>query len=75
MVNFALSQLTSATASVYANLATVVSILFGVVLLAEPFSLWHALSAMAVVLGVRGSVFSVKPKPIASTFKAKNSKK
>lgn len=75
LVNFALSQLTSATASVYANLATVVSIVFGVVLLAEPFSLWHALSATAVVIGVRGSVFSVKPKPITSSFKAKNSKK
>ncbi len=59
LVNYALSQLTSATASVYANLATVVSIIVGVVLLAEPFSLWHALSAMAVIFGVRGSVLSV----------------
>lgn len=60
LVNYALSQLTSATASVYANLATVVSIIVGVVLLNEPFGVWHILSAVAVILGVRGSVLSVK---------------
>lgn len=59
-MNYALSQLTSATASVYANLATVVSIIVGVVLLNEPFGVWHILSAVAVILGVRGSVLSVK---------------
>lgn len=42
----------------YANLAALVSILFGVVLLAEPFSFRHALSAMTFFLGVRGSVLS-----------------
>lgn len=60
LVNYALSKLTSATTSVYSNLATVVSIIVGVVLLSEAFSLWHAISALAVILGVRGSVMSVK---------------
>jgi drug/metabolite transporter (DMT)-like permease len=60
LINYALGKLMSATVSVYSNLATVVSIIVGVVLLSEPFSLWHALSAVAVILGVRGSVLSVK---------------
>ncbi|MBS3971995.1 MAG: DMT family transporter [Erysipelotrichia bacterium] len=56
LVNYALSILSSASASVYANLATVVSILVGVIFLQESFSSWHALASLMVILGVKMSV-------------------
>jgi drug/metabolite transporter (DMT)-like permease len=56
LVNYALSILSSASASVYANLATVVSILVGVMFLQETFSSWHALASLMVIVGVKMSV-------------------
>jgi drug/metabolite transporter (DMT)-like permease len=56
LVNYALSILSSASASVYANLATVVSIIVGVIFLSETFTILHAFASFMVILGVKMSV-------------------
>jgi drug/metabolite transporter (DMT)-like permease len=56
LVNYALSILSSASASVYSNLATVVSIMVGVIFLSESFSIFHAFASFMVILGVKMSV-------------------
>lgn len=56
LVNYTLSQISSAQASVYANLATVVSVIVGVVFLSESFGWWHALASALVIIGVKNSV-------------------
>lgn len=58
LVNYTLSQISSAQASVYANLATVVSVIVGVVFLSESFGWWHALASALVIIGVKNSVQS-----------------
>ena len=56
LVNYALSILSASSASVYANLATVVSIIVGVVFLAEAFTLYHGFASLMIIIGVRQSV-------------------
>ena len=50
LLNFANGHLTVSESSLFSNVTTVVSVLAGVILLKEPFSLWQMLG-VAVILG------------------------
>ena len=66
LVNFTLSKLPAAQASVFANLTTVVSILAGVVFRNEAFGIYQLISAFVIVFGVFGTNYfrSVKSQVI-----------
>ena len=49
LLNFANSHLTVTETSLFSNVTTVVSVLAGVVLLKEPFSLWQALGVVLIL--------------------------
>lgn len=55
LVNYGLSQLPATQAAVFSNLTTVVSIGAGVAFRNEPFYWYHALGALAILLGVWGA--------------------
>ncbi len=52
LLNFANSHLTVTETSLFSNVTTVVSVLAGVVLLREPFSLWQALGVVLILICV-----------------------
>ena len=52
LLNFANSHLTVTEASLFSNVTTVVSVLAGVVLLKETFSLWQALGVVLILVCV-----------------------
>ena len=49
LLNFANSHLTVTETSLFSNVTTVVSVLAGVVLLKEPFSLWQVLGVVLIL--------------------------
>lgn len=53
--NFALSRIEASKMSVFGNLATVIAIFAGVVLLSEPFHWYHVLGTLLIVAGVLGA--------------------
>ncbi|NLW16142.1 MAG: DMT family transporter, partial [Firmicutes bacterium] len=55
LVNYGLSQLPASQTAVFSNLTTVVSIVAGVVFRNEPFYWFHALGAVAIMVGVWGA--------------------
>ncbi len=57
LVNYALRALTAPVASIYANLATVVSILAGAFILNEPLFAYHAIGSVIILVGVYGTVY------------------
>lgn len=57
LVNYALRALTAPVASIYANLATVVSILAGAFILNEPLFRYHAIGSVIILVGVYGTVY------------------
>lgn len=52
MINYAMTYLDVAKASIFSNLTTVISILAGVLLLSEPFSLWQAIGSVIIIASV-----------------------
>lgn len=60
--NYALSKLQASKMSVFANLATVISLIAGALFLHEDFFWFHAVGAAAVIAGVLGMNLSPKPK-------------
>ncbi|MGI6105355.1 MAG: DMT family transporter [Raoultibacter sp.] len=52
--NYALSKLQASKMSVFNNLATIISLVVGAVFLNESFYWYHALGALAVIIGVLG---------------------
>lgn len=56
LVNYALRTLTAPVASIYANLATVVSILAGAFILNETLYRYHAIGSVIILVGVYGTV-------------------
>lgn len=55
--NYALSKLEASSMIVFANLATLIAVIAGVVFLGEPFGWYHAVGGLAIVLGVLGTNF------------------
>lgn len=55
LVNTSLSKLPAHVSSVYANLATVVSVIAGVVILQESISWFHYVGALMIISGVYGT--------------------
>lgn len=63
LVNYSLSHLPATQSAVFSNLTTVVSIGAGVVFRNEPFYWFHAVGAVAILMGVWGAnYFGKKPK-------------
>jgi drug/metabolite transporter (DMT)-like permease len=56
LVNFALKNLPAHISSMYANLATVVSIAAGAVILSEAITLFHVAGSLMIMGGVYGTV-------------------
>lgn len=56
LVNFALKNLPAHISSMYANLATVVSIAAGAIILSEAITLFHIIGSMMIMAGVYGTV-------------------
>ncbi len=56
LVNYALRYLSAPVASIYANLATIVSILAGALILGESLFAYHAIGSAMILLGVTGTV-------------------
>lgn len=52
LLNFANSHLTVSESSLFSNVTTVVSVLAGVILLKEPFSLWQILGVAVILVCV-----------------------
>lgn len=57
LVNYALSHLEAHVASIYANLATIVSILAGAIFLGETLFYYHYLGSALIIIGVYGTVY------------------
>jgi drug/metabolite transporter (DMT)-like permease len=55
LVNTSLSKLPAHVSSVYANLATVVSVIAGVLVLQESISWFHYVGALMIISGVYGT--------------------
>lgn len=60
LVNYSLSHLPASQSAVFSNLTTVVSIGAGVVFRNEPFHWFHAVGAVAILVGVWGANYFVK---------------
>lgn len=56
LVNFALKNLPAHISSMYANLATVVSIAAGAIILSEAITLFHVIGSFMIMAGVYGTV-------------------
>ncbi len=56
LVNYALSHLEAHVASIYSNLATIVSVLAGAIFLGESLFYYHYLGSALIILGVYGTV-------------------
>lgn len=56
LVNYALRYLSAPVASIYANLATIVSILAGAFILGEALFAYHAIGSAMILTGVYGTV-------------------
>lgn len=56
LVNFTLKNLEAHVSSIYANLATIVSILAGYFLLGEAIYYYHVIGSILIILGVYGTV-------------------
>ncbi len=56
LVNFALKNLPAHISSMYANLATVVSIVAGAIILSEAITLFHIVGSLMIMGGVYGTV-------------------
>jgi len=56
LVNYALSHLEAHVASIYSNLATIVSIIAGAVFLGETLYYYHYLGSVMIIVGVYGTV-------------------
>ena len=52
LLNFANSHLSVSATSLFSNVTTVVSVLAGVVLLKEPFSIWQMLGVAVILVCV-----------------------
>ena len=52
LLNFANSHLSVSETSLFSNVTTVVSVLAGVVLLKEPFSIWQMLGVAVILICV-----------------------
>ncbi|MEG6584259.1 DMT family transporter [Dendrosporobacter sp. 1207_IL3150] len=52
--NYALSQLQASQMSVFSNLATLITVLAGIVILNEPFHYYHAIGACVIIAGIVG---------------------
>ncbi|ALC80751.1 MULTISPECIES: DMT family transporter [Bacillus] len=57
LTNYALSQLPASQMSVFSNLATLITILAGIVFLHESFHYYHAIGAFIIILGIVGVNF------------------
>lgn len=55
LINFTLSKLEASKSAVVSNLATIVSIIGGVVILKEPFYYYHLIGSIFIILGVWGT--------------------
>ncbi len=55
LINFTLSKLEASKSAVVSNLATIVSIIAGVVVLKEPFHYYHLIGSILIILGVWGT--------------------
>ncbi|MGK0467042.1 DMT family transporter [Clostridium sp.] len=55
LMNFTLSKLEASKSAIFANLATIVSIIAGVVLLHESFKLYHVIGSILILIGVFGT--------------------
>ena len=63
LTSYALTGLSVARATVFANLTTAVSVFAGAVLLHEPFSLMGLLCCALILLGIYGVQHAAKPEP------------
>ncbi|TVP95805.1 MAG: DMT family transporter [Acholeplasmatales bacterium] len=64
LVNTALKHLEAHVISIYANLATVIAMAAGVIFLQEQLNLIHILGALCILLGVYGTVYYSRHKPM-----------
>lgn len=55
LINFTLSKLEAAKSAVVSNIATIVSIIAGVLFFNEPFQLYHIIGSIMIILGVWGT--------------------
>ncbi|MCM0647878.1 DMT family transporter [Clostridium swellfunianum] len=55
LINFTLSKLEASKSAVVSNLATIVSIIAGVVILKEPFYYYHIVGSILIIVGVWGT--------------------
>lgn len=58
--NFALSQLHASQMSVFSNLATLITVLAGIVFLQEAFHYYHAIGACTIIAGIIGVNYLAK---------------
>ena len=56
LVNFALSKLPAHVSSIYANLATIVAIIAGALILDESIATYHIIGSAMIIIGVYGTV-------------------
>ncbi|XMB86176.1 DMT family transporter [Mycoplasmatota bacterium WC44] len=56
LVNYSLSKLEAHVSSIFANLATIVSILAGTIILDEEFYSFHLIGSILIIIGVYGTV-------------------
>ncbi|MGS0973201.1 MAG: DMT family transporter [Candidatus Izemoplasmataceae bacterium] len=68
LVNYALSHLEAHVASIYSNLATIVSIIAGAVFLGETLFYYHYLGSVLIIVGVYGTVRSNHRKRLKEEF-------
>jgi drug/metabolite transporter (DMT)-like permease len=55
LINFTLSKLEASKSAVVSNLATIVSIVAGVVILKESFYYYHLIGSILIIIGVWGT--------------------
>ncbi len=60
LVNYSLSKLTAPASSLYSNLATVITMIAGVLFLSEQLTVYHLIGASLILIGVYLSVVATK---------------
>ncbi|MEI5906615.1 DMT family transporter [Bacillus spongiae] len=64
LINYAISQLSASQTGVFMNLATIVGVLSGVMILHEPFYIYHMIGTVLIIMGVIGVNLQFKPKEL-----------
>lgn len=62
LINYTLSKIEASKSSIFANLSTIVSVVAGIIILKEDFSLYHLIGSSLILIGVWGTNYFGKNK-------------